>query len=490
MGSDCMTSQVVGFREMDQPPGRRKRHSFGNDRLRLVVLFCLLLEVVWIMPSTVYANAFRINDQSASATAQNGAFSAQADDPSALYYNPAGMTQLRGVQLSVGTLLVGGRTEFTSPAGATARGDFGTSIGLPPPSQLYVTANLKDLGFHALGDLTVGVGALLPFGVLYQYPNNGPFSTAVTSQTLPLVDIKPTVAYRVTDNLSLGVGADIYTFASFLGTGRAVTKFNNAGLPGVPVGAPVEVNGKDTAAGFNLSLLYTALRNSAGKPIANIGLVYRSQATLLLDGDFLVNGARAAGASTTLVLPQVLTGAVALWPVRDDNYEWKLELDVDYTGWKSIRNLDVHLMPGGTVPFPQNWRSGFTVIVGTEYKWLRPGILPAWEIALRGGYYFGQTPIPDSSFLPTVPDADQHGISAGIGFLCKDTGHFLGFIPCESSGSAFYPKAIGLDLAYQAIFYETRTVTGSANPVAIPGVLNGTYDTTLHVGAITARVMF
>ena len=58
---------------------------------------------------------------------QGCAFTAQADDPSALHYNPAGMTQLQGVQASVGTNLVGGSVSYTSPTGATTRGDVGAA---------------------------------------------------------------------------------------------------------------------------------------------------------------------------------------------------------------------------------------------------------------------------------------------------------------------------------------------------------------------------
>jgi long-chain fatty acid transport protein len=43
---------------------------------------------------------------------------------------------------------------------------------------------------------------------------------------------------------------------------------------------------------------------------------------------------------------------------------------------------------------------------------------------------------------------------------------------------------------YQAIFYETRTISGNLNPVAIPGVVNGTYQTSFHVGMINFRVNF
>jgi long-chain fatty acid transport protein len=443
------------------------------------------------LAASTYAAGFRTLDQSASAVGQSGAFVAQADDPSALFFNPAGMTQLRGVQTSFGTLLVGGSTNFTSPTGATTRGDFGGSVAFPPPSNYYLTANLKDLGLNALGDLTAGIGVLSPFGVLYRYPNDSPFSTAVTSQSLPLIDIKPTLAYKLNDQLSIGVGADIYTFASFWGDGRSVTKLNNAGLPGIPPGTPLEVNGNDTAAGFNVSLLYTPFRNADGKPLANIGLVYRSQATLHLKGNFLANGGLLADASTTVVLPQVLTGGIALWPIRDQGHEWKIELDVDYTGWKSLRNTDVNLSTGATIPFPRNWQGGYTTMVGTEYKWLRLERLPDWEVALRGGYWYSQNAVPDSSFTPTVPDANNHSISGGLGLLCKGKGQFLGLITCGSEEGGFLrPKALGLDLAFQALLYEPRTVTGNQNPVAIPGSVNGTYKTTWYIGSVNLRVNF
>ena len=459
--------------------------------LTLIILSGSVL-LASMSPTAAWAGAFRIYDQSASGTGQAGAFAAQADDPSAINFNPAGLTQLQGVQTSFGTLLVGGHTTYTSPTGATARGDFGGSVAVPPPTNLYFSANLTDLGLTALGDLSAGLGVLSPFGVLYRWPDDGPFSTAVTRQSLPLIDIKPTLAYKLNDQLSIGVGADIYTFASFWGDGQSVTKFNSSGGPGLPPpGTRMEVNGGDTTAGFNVSLLYTPFRNEDGKPVANVGFIYRSQATMHLTGNLLANGATIADTSTTLVLPQVFTGAMAVWPIRDRSHEWKLELDVDMTGWKSVRNTDVHLSNGTTIPFPQNWKNTYTIMIGTEYRWLRPAPLPAWEVALRGGYWHSQTPIPDSSFLPTVPDADQHAISVGMGFLCKDNGRFLGLFECgKADGARLRPKAWGFDFAYQAIFYENRTISGNLNPVAIPGVVNGTYQSMLHVGAVNLRVNF
>lgn len=450
------------------------------------------LLLIVVCPAIVFAGAFRVFDQSASATGQSGAFTAQADDPSAVYFNPAGMTQLRGIHTSAGLLLLGGHTSFTGFSGTVTRGDFGGSVAFPPPSNFYLTASLKSTGVAALENVSAGIGLVSPFGVLYEYPDDGPFATAVTRQALPLIDIKPSLAYKLNDHLSVGLGADIYTFASFYGEGRSVTRFNSSGGPGLPPpGTPIEINGSDTAAGFNVSLLYTPLRNADGRPLVSIGLVYRSQATLHLDGKFVANGMRVSDTSTTLVLPQIFTGGIAVWPIRDAAHEWKLELDIDHTGWKSVRNLDVHLSTGATIPFPQNWRNAYTFMVGTEYKWLDPAMLREWEVALRGGYWHSQTPVPDQSFLPTIPDADQHAISAGLGLLCRGTGRFLGLIPCSAArGSSFWPKAIGIDVAYQVILYETRTVSGNANPVAIPGVVDGTYHTIFHVGSINLRANF
>ena len=459
-------------------------------RPSLACLGSLLLIVV--CPGIIFAGAFRVFDQSASATGQSGAFTAQADDASSVYFNPAGMTQLRGIQTSAGILLLGGRTSFTGSSGAFTRGDFGGSVAFPPPSNFYVTANLNSVGVAVIENISAGIGLVSPFGVLYEYPDDGPFATAVTRQALPLIDIKPSLAYKLNDYLSVGLGADIYTFASFYGEGQSVTRFNSSGGPGLPPpGTPMAINGSDTAAGFNVSLLYTPLRNADGRPVVNVGLVYRSQATLHLDGQFVANGMRVSDAATTLVLPQIFTGGIAVWPIRDAVHEWKLEVDIDYTGWKSVRNLDVHLSTGATILFPQNWRNAYTFMAGTEYKWLDPAVMREWEVALRGGYWHSQTPIPDQSFLPTIPDADQHGISVGLGLLCKGTGRFLGLIACGAAGSSsFWPKAIGIDLAYQVILYETRTIIGNANPVAIPGVVNGTYHTTFHVGSINLRVNF
>jgi long-chain fatty acid transport protein len=211
-----------------------------------------------------------------------------------------------------------------------------------------------------------------------------------------------------------------------------------------------------------------------------------------LKGQFIRNGTALADTKANLNLPQIITGAIALWPVRDQEREWKLELDVDHVRWKSFRNTTVDLSTPnalGTpaIPFPLNWRDSYNVMLGTEYRWLKLEQMPDWEVALRGGYMHLQTQMPDQTFNPGIPSADQHIPSFGVGFVCKEKGSFFGLTNCGNLGlGAIKPKAVGLDFSYQVAFYEDRTVVGNTvNPA-----INGTYKTTIQAGGVTIRMNF
>ncbi|MGB0911356.1 MAG: OmpP1/FadL family transporter [Nitrospirales bacterium] len=449
-------------------------------------MFSVVFSMLSLMSFTSegYGSAYRILDQSASATGQGTAFAAQADDASALYFNPAGMTQLRGVQMSIGTLLIGASTTFNGANGTKTEGNFGGTISTPLPSQFYLTANLEDLGSKIFQDWTVGLGVISPFGISVEYPDSSSLTFLTKRVSLPLIDIKPTVALKVNDYLAIGGGLDIYTFASFLGEGQA--EFQQTAAPGnafgLPAGTALEANGTDTALGFNASVLWTPLRNDAGLPLVNLAFVYRSGVDLKLEGQFLANGALVADAQTTIELPHIFTWALAVWPIRDQYREWKVEVDIDYEDWSEFENLNLNLSNGATVPFARNYGDAIVAMIGTEYKWLHPAVLPDWEVAARAGYVYSESPVPSSSFEPTVPDSAYSAPSVGLGLLCEKGGMFLGVIPCERFGV----KSIGLDLAYQALLFQTRSINNNVNPTLV----NGKWDTILHVGHLTVRVNF
>ncbi len=479
---DLRTTLAPGSRV--RPAGHRAGFSLSGLGSHLNCGLALLTFVVIVFSSSlVSAQVPRVYGQGAAASGMGNAFAAQADNPSALHYNPAGMTQLHGVQMMAGGMLVGGTTDFRSPSSVTTTGDHDGAFAWPGPGHGYITANLQGLGVSLLDKLTVGIGVNTPFGSVMRWPDTSPFRATTTFTALPLFDIKPTLAYQLHPDFSIGAGADIYTFANFFGEGHAELQSVS------PLsGSKVEFNGKGTAPGFNVGALYTALRNGDGQPTANVAVVYRSQATLHLDGALLSNGVKIQDATTTLVLPQVITGGIALWPLRNAEREWKLELNVDYVGWKSVRNLDIRLANGLVIPQPQNWKSTYAILVGTEYRWLKIDRLPGWEITVRGGYTNQQTQVPDLNFNPGVPSADLHVISTGLGLVCKSNGSFLGLFSCGGLGiGPVKATLVGVDLSYQTFLYEPRTISGNTG---LRAAVNGLYNTTLHAGGLSVRVSF
>ena len=454
--------------------------SFWYARLAGTLL-ALCMATVSSLPA--FAEGFRIIDQSAAATGQGGAFAAQADDPSAVHFNPAAMTDLPGLQLTMGTLLVNGDIDVMPASGSAVAGDFGGTFANPPPSSFFVTARLRDFGISSLDFLTLGLGVHAPFGNLIHYPPSSSLAPVLTKSAAPIIDIKPTMAVRVHPSFALGFGLDIYTFSGLFGEGHVELQRRLGPDPG----DDLELNGRDTALGYNVSLLFTPLRNDHEQPLVNLAVVYRSQATLNLTGQFLNKSQGVAlGAQADLTLPQVVTAGLAVWPIRNAQREWKVEVDLDYADWTSFDNVDIRLSNGVTLPIPRNWKDSYVFMAGTEYKWIKPDPLPNWDVTVRGGYSFADSPVPERTFRPDVPDSDYHAYSIGLGFLCRNGGVFLGVISCGNEGRrSLGVAAIGFDVAYQGIFYQSRGIFQNIDPR-----INGTWDTTIHVWSLNLRMNF
>jgi long-chain fatty acid transport protein len=88
-----------------------------------------------LAPPALVALGFRIPNQDAAAIARANAFVATADNPSALYYNPAGITQLEGHQVQFGMHALSVNSTFVSPTGVRSK----TKGTFQPVPQLYYT---------------------------------------------------------------------------------------------------------------------------------------------------------------------------------------------------------------------------------------------------------------------------------------------------------------------------------------------------------------
>lgn len=119
----------------------------------VVALLVFLLE-----PVCADAQAIRFQPQGARAAGQGNAFAAEADDASAIHYNPAGLSHVKGVQSVFGVTAIGGSSRFKGVNGSETQGDFNGSINWPPPSNFYLSANLGSIGLSALSKVTAGIG--------------------------------------------------------------------------------------------------------------------------------------------------------------------------------------------------------------------------------------------------------------------------------------------------------------------------------------------
>lgn len=430
------------------------------------------------------ADGFRNPFQSGAAIAQGNAFTAQADDASAVFYNPAGMAQLRGVQLTGGIEFVNVNTRFRNAAGQKTDNDLGGVFGMPPPGQFFVTVAPGDLGVEWLNRFSVGFGLQNLFGFAARFPFDSPFSTAVTSAQLPLLDFKPTVAFRATDWLSLGVGGDYFFFWKPV-IGCADQKFVSPGLPSMPAGSSVRITGCGHTQAVNVSAMLTPLRTENGKPRVNLGFVWRGPSDLPLEGDLRVNEAVVAEAKAKLHFPDIYNAGLAFWPWRDSESEWKLEGDLDFVRWSTIKNNDFKFSNGLLLPNPQSWHDTVTFALGTEYKRFNLSSLPNWDLALRAGYNHSGAPVPDKNFTPAFADSKAHVASVGFGTSCHPGGTFLGLTHCGTPGESNSWRQTGIDVAYQFIRFEPRTVTGSPNPT-----VNGRYRTTNQAITLTFRAAY
>ena len=140
-----------------------------------------------MVPDRLGAVGFRLPNQDPEAIARGNAFAATADNPSAIYYNPAGITQLEGDNIRVGIYVISADTKFTSPSGATAQTD--TSLQAVP--QIYYVHSFTNV------PISVGLGVYVPYGLSLDWGNNSPFNTVAESGSLMYLCFNPVIAWRV-----------------------------------------------------------------------------------------------------------------------------------------------------------------------------------------------------------------------------------------------------------------------------------------------------
>jgi long-chain fatty acid transport protein len=362
-------------------------------------------------------------EQTARGIGLGNAITAGVEDPSAVFINPAALSEI------VGNQLTGGAQYFNMIGSVQNNGRRSKNIH----DDAFIPSMFANFAIPET-DLTLGLGTYVPFGLATSYEDSAFTRFAAIRSELRTLYVTPAVAWQPLPYLSLGGGV------SFVHSSAVLSRAIYLGAVNIGEGR-LRFTDTDDAFAFNVGMLL--------KPHEKVkfGISFRSQVNLDYDtANVKFSDAVITGGGTTQVhgksslpLPAVIASGVQ-WQM---NPEWTAEVDYKFTRWSVFRDLKVRFaspLPalGGAVPItalqaPQNWKDTSSVRLGIAYK-INP------QIEVRGGVGFDQSPVPTKSLSPAIPGADIVGLNGGIGYKF---GQF------------------GVDFAYSALFYKTRRVANN-----------------------------
>ena len=439
---------------------------------------CLLSAAALASPLPALAGGFYLQEQSPKETgrALSGA-GAAADDPSAIYFNPAAITELPGVQMSAGGVALMASAHQTNrgssrtvPFGPPLLGSYpitGSSGGNPfdkviPVPSFYLTGQITDR-------LWLGLGVNAPFGLKLNYDDGffGRYDSLYTD--LKTYNVQTSAAYKLDDHFSIGGGLDIqYVKATLTNSLPQLAPVQIIALPGTPaVGSTIpgvgiagstipiagtvvtlfdgsaKLKGDDWSVGWNAGLFYT-------DGATNIGLSYRSGINHKLSGTQTISGLQGplAGANSELAAsaPVDLPDIVTVGFMHRLTPGLRAMISARWYNWSKFKGIAVTTLAGISNK-ELDYRDSYSVSLGGEYD-----VSPA--LTLRAGTMFDRTPT-NSQFLTTrVPDGDRAWLSGGATWNLS--------------------PAFALNLSYAHVFVEKANLIRTDNYYPAPATVTVT----------------
>ena len=371
------------------------------------VLRALVALPLLACPSAARASGFAIESQGARAMGFAGAYVAQAADPSAIFYNAAGIGFLKGKQLYVTGAFTSYATDFTG-LGPTP------PVGTIEKSDRLLTVLPAFYYSQQVGERTVvGLGFNRPFAVHSQWENPNTFTGRYICLDCQIASwsINPTVAYKLADRLSVGAGIDV-RLSTFNLTRRLAAEPNPFPVPTDVAQLTLDGSMK-TGVGFDVGLLASPTEN------LSIGISYRHKVSMdhdaqanfvqILTGDQAVDDAVKAALppSQPATVSFTYPGSFAVGVALRRQY-WTVEADFQWMLWSSFDQVTLAFAnsPTFNMSLPENWSNTWRGALGVEYL-----IGDTWEV--RGGYGYDHSPAPTETISPFIHDADRHTFGAG-----------------------------------------------------------------------------
>jgi len=396
--------------------------------------------VIALLPSLSWGAGFSLFEAGAKGLAMGGAMTAIADDPSAWFWNPAGMAfQIdEGTQIMAGVVFITPVQDFTG--GAPYPGDGYTASQedlLFYPPHFYIAKPLNE-NFN----FTFGVGA--PFGLGTEWSEDFAGRYIAQKTDLQVIDIGGQLSWKICENFAVAGGIDYMMGTIEL---HRTVPFINPYTQSVADVAQVEL-GTDglsnntwawnagvmvkLGGGFSLGGMY---RSSFSLKSTSASAKFTQLPTGYSDFDAMVSAAlpfdEDPAIATTIDFPDYWQVGLA-WT----NEKFTLSGQYGVMGWSSFQELVIEFpdYPHLSSTIEENYQNSEQIRFGAEWR-----MSQSW--ALRAGGGFDETPQPIESMSPLFADGDRDFYSIGLGFISKTSNW-------------------GFDVAYEYLTSEDRSTEG------------------------------
>ena len=376
----------------------------NNKHFSLGTLTGIAAALALVLPGVASAANFQLTEQSATSLGRaHSGGAAAVDDASAVWYNPAGISNLNGSEILGGYALIRFGADFTKTSATDAigqplSGGEGGKVGkLGGPFFVYYTRPLND-------KWSFGFGVNAPFGLATKYDDNSIFRYQAIYSSVAVINYNPTLAWKVAPNFSLGFGIDYQQMTVKLTndvdfgaicfgqvnpvtcTALGLTPQNHDGF--------FSTQASGTGTGWNIGALWDI------DSTKRLGFAYRSKVSHNLSGNASFTNVPVAFAAQPQFMSQSVSSSfdspriISLSYFQQLTDQWSLTADWSNTGWGSFNNLTINFANAGTTPavVDEGLSNANRYSVGADYKFNE-----AWTF--RGGVALDKTPVPN----PTAP---------------------------------------------------------------------------------------
>jgi long-chain fatty acid transport protein len=380
--------------------------------------------VAFLVPLPAFPSGFQIMTQGARATGMGLAFTAIANDPSAIFYNPAGLGWQKHFEAQAGgSFLTKVKGEFDGanpyPGNGNHEIEHKTTFVLP---NIYAVVPLTP-------ELNFGLGINAPYGLGFRWDNAETFSGRFVAQNAVIqsTDINPVFSYQLIPELAIAVGADYRLSKVQLEKNQAaINPFTNSVVDVAHVKLNTQLQ-DNHGWGWNAGILYRPV------PQFSIGAAYRSKIKVDYSGSATfqqrLTGNAQFDAVVAAQLPQgnqsvatkiefpesVNLGAAFVLPA-----DFTVALEADWTKWTRFNELLINFANPVIPDLDRhtNWSNSWAYRIGLEKKFSK--------LAVRAGYYRDKSPQPVADVGPILADNDRDAFTFGLGYDSDKWGVNLG----------------------------------------------------------------